>query len=69
MIVLKIIFITLLIILDAIALFYLPRDIRKEGGNPLWILGVIAIASVELVLIFWLVTVVYAYFYGVSPWG
>ena len=69
MIVLKIIFITLLIILDAIALFYIPRDIRKEGGNPLGILGVIAIVSVELVLIFWLVTVVYAYFYGVSPWG
>jgi len=66
MIVLKIIFISLLIILDAVAIFYWPKE---SDVNPLWFLGVFAVVGIELVLIFWLVTVVYTFIVGTSPWS
>jgi hypothetical protein len=72
MIVFKIFFIALLIIMDAAAFFYMPKGIRKEEEDPessLWIFGALAVIGIELVLIFWLITVVYAYFFGSSPWG
>ena len=66
MIILKIIFIFILIILDAVAIFYWPKE---SDVNPLWLLGAFTVIGIELILIFWLVTVVYTHFYGVSPWG
>jgi len=71
MIILKITFITLLIIMDAAALFFMPKEFRKEGdpNSSLWIIGALAVIGIELVLIFWLITVVSTYFFGSSPWG